>query len=786
MNYFRCTVGGSGNGNTVTVTCAEEFAGLTITLAKTGKTYTKTCPSTAPYTVTFNGVENGTYTVSTLYNGRTYSEVVLVQDISCNLSYGFSWGTWVNTASELNLSDYDSLDELLADESAVRELFLEHACVDYMASVAESNNDIETIINNDICAKRINLSDYALDYLYANEVIADLMDEADKYFYGEWCLMPQVPTMTSNTAPYGEASATTIYSSDYPAWRAFDSSMSTNGWSPTAAGSATSKIYYHFTDPVLLKKVKIAGRSTAGTGSSKYYSGYIIASNDGENWSTISDVITVYFDNTWQEVDINNTTEYLYVGFQTTYCDTTTGCNGVKLQVYAWAPKGNVPVMTSNTAPYGTAGATSESSTAAKKAWGAFDGNLSTAAEKSTSNSSDARIYYKFTNPVNVKKVNLGISVSSENSFDYKIQYSDDGTNWTDATDFDTYAHTVGWNSFDLEVPDCGYHLYWGMMKHFRTNWITYANELQFYGRELKVSVPVMTGDTAPYGEAFGSSSLASNYHYYNAFTPEGITVSSTKYGWLPASNETTNCYVGYDFGRKVKIAYVEVQEVAGSGSAANNSTVIEGSDDGSNYSAMSESITITRTKTGYIISAAEHRYFRMFFSTINSTGNRGVICNFYGLDYSEKEFEAGTTKKWLYDHGLELEIMEPYTTGSGTVTKFADYIALKGTGTNYYAGVVTANKVNGDLLRLKVGSSVYNSANTTRTALLIISDSKTYTYGSLTNYVASVFCSSSDGPNNNSLDMSSISTDNYVLVQVSASSSSTNWNLDVAELWLE
>ena len=62
MAYFDCIVGGSGKGNTVTVTCAEEFAGLTITLSKTGKTYTKTCPSTAPYVVTFNGVENGTYT----------------------------------------------------------------------------------------------------------------------------------------------------------------------------------------------------------------------------------------------------------------------------------------------------------------------------------------------------------------------------------------------------------------------------------------------------------------------------------------------------------------------------------------------------------------------------------------------------------------------------------------------------------------------------------------------------------------------------------------------------
>ena len=777
MNYFRCTVGGSGKGNTVTVTCAEEFAGLTITLAKTGKTYTKTCPSTAPYTVTFNGVENGTYTVSTLYNGRTYSEVVLVQDISCDLSYGFSWGTWVNTASELNLSDYDSLDELLADESAVRELFLEHACVDYMASVAESNNDIETIINNDICAKWINLSDYALDYLYANEVIADLMDEADKYFYGEWALMPQVPTMTSNTAPYGEAIGDATQSGG-PLYYAFDNNDTTRVYQPS---STTHRVGYHFTSSVTIKKFDFYVTSDG------IYTHIITlqCSDDGTTWTDVG----VYSANSNSKYSFNVDASYNAAYWRVESKLSTEAAYSypvTTLQFYAYAPKGNVPKMTSDTAPYGKV--ISSGANSSDYAWKAFDDDPATMFT-STGSSGGEFIGYKFVNPVNVRKIYLRLRrLNSAGTENYEFMGSNDNSTWTSLKTFShTYAEVGVAENFTEDITNTNYYLYYKLVRTSGVNRL-YALDFQLYGRELKVSVPVMTGDTAPYGEAFGSSLLASNYHYYNAFTPEGITVSSTKYGWLPASNETTNCYVGYDFGRKVKIAYVEVQEVAGSGSAANNSTVIEGSDDGSNYSAMSESITITRTKTGHVLSADEHRYFRMFFSTISGTGNRGVICNFYGLDYSEKEFESGTTKKWLYDHGVELETISAVTSSDTTfVTKNADNVEVQTTttGTNRIASAYAVVDTSPfSIARCKFGE-VFNPT-TNNIEFAVYSALPNYSQSGCSGYV--YFANgNSDLPYNCSLDISSVNlAAGYI--SVASRSSSTGYVRDAKlyELWLE
>lgn len=40
----------------------------------------------------------------------------------------------------------------------------------------------------------------------------------------------------------------------------------------------------------------------------------------------------------------------------------------------------------------------------------------------------------------------------------------------------------------------------------------------------------------------------------------------------------------------------------------------------------------------------------------------------FYGLDYIEKEFEEGTAKKWLYDHGVELETATANTSGGRAI----------------------------------------------------------------------------------------------------------------------
>ena len=319
MAYFDCIVGGSGKGNTLVVTCTDELAGATITCTNGTKTYTKTCPSTSPYEVTFYGLVAGTWTVSATVSGNTYTTTVVVVD--CAALLGFSWRTWVDTARFLDSTDYNSLDEVLADELAVRELCLEHNCVDYLADITTASEDVETIINNDLFAKWVNNSDYSLDILGANTVIKALMDEADKYGYGEWVITDNtttpptwgpkgnVPIMTSNTAPYGVASSSGALETGYEAWKAFDGigADAFDCWHSTQM--ANPWLQYKFTNPICVKKLFIKDRNSAVTA----FTTKLQASNDGITFTDIQN-LTDYVPSTNAEhvIDINNSEYYLY------------------------------------------------------------------------------------------------------------------------------------------------------------------------------------------------------------------------------------------------------------------------------------------------------------------------------------------------------------------------------------------------------------------------------------------------------------------------------------------
>ena len=142
-----------------------------------------------------------------------------------NLTFDlWSYSEWAASAGIT--TSYASLAALIADEKAVRQLMTAHASVDYFANCPDSTI-ISTVINNDLCAKWINLRDYALDTLSAKSNIKSVMDTADKYGYGEWGIVDStttpptwgplgnVPIMTANDAPYGEAFGSTLYSSLY-------------------------------------------------------------------------------------------------------------------------------------------------------------------------------------------------------------------------------------------------------------------------------------------------------------------------------------------------------------------------------------------------------------------------------------------------------------------------------------------------------------------------------------------------------------------------------------------
>lgn len=86
-NMFRCVLaGGGGAGIPLIVTCASGFAGLTITCTDGNTTLTGECPSSSPYEVTFQLPNIGTWTVSGVVSGTTYSESVLVNNFDVTLN----------------------------------------------------------------------------------------------------------------------------------------------------------------------------------------------------------------------------------------------------------------------------------------------------------------------------------------------------------------------------------------------------------------------------------------------------------------------------------------------------------------------------------------------------------------------------------------------------------------------------------------------------------------------------------------------------------------------------
>jgi hypothetical protein len=783
MAYFDCIVGGSGKGNTLVVTCADDLAGATITCTNGTKTYTKTCPSTAPYEVTFYGLAAGTWTVSATVSGNTYTTTVVVVDCAALLG-GFSWRTWVDTARFLDSSDYNSLDEVLADELAVRELCLEHACVDYLATVPSVNADIETVINNDLFAKWVNNSDYSLDVLGANVAIKALMDTANKYGYGEWTLVGQVPKMTSNTAPYGEVSASATLSG-YDAYKAFNSTNSGESDCWYAQGTRTGYLRYKFATPCCVKQVTMRNRNYGTTADTAPLTFEIRGSNDNfvnddnllgsfTNTNTASNGASSY--------DVNNDNEYLYYEINVL---STVSANNVsigQLQFYSWAPKGNVPVMTSDTAPYGEAiGSSVYNNNSNYARFKAFDGVITNgwAATAGTS----AWIGYKFANPVEVRKVRIKGHTATVNPTGL-IQYSDDNVTWNNTSS----SFTITGSEQEVDVASYGFHLYWKVYQTSTNSGETYNTYLlQFYGRELSVSVPAMTTNTTPYGEVSADKYFPSNGLPYYAFDGN----DSTSWGTYQQTDATKG-KIRYSFTTPVCVKEVLVY-VDYSGGYRAKDYKINASDDGVTYTPITSGTFTNKSQSTIEIVdlSSNNTPYRYWQLEVDSTYNGAVTIKtlqFYGLDYSEKEFEEGTTKKWLYDHGVELETFTTNTSGSGSVaTKDADslYNSVPASTNVSASALVNIDLTNYSLARMVVGKEAYGSVSNYASGGLVVLSTTTPTYNTspdAQNYPLPPI----NDKNNIALDISSFNTTKAIGIFMRNVSSGSLKKFRADEIWLE
>ena len=473
---------------------------------------------------------------------------------------------------------------------------------------------------------------------------------------------------------------------------------------------------------------------------------------------------------------VANDTAMKWLGLCDYVCDGIVAVTGAEAKLLGstyWERylKDYVPVMTSDSAPYGSAFFHTGTAASGGNPYKAFDGDETTRPQLS-SNVQTRGVGYKFTNPINVRKFYCYYMITGSYDIAIKLQYSDDGTNYTDA-----YSGTYEGNSRTyFDVDDCGYHIYWKVIITTETAASGCPYELQFYGRSLDVSVPVMTSNTAPYGEAFASSEFSSDRKAWNAFD----NVNSTRWN----SNYFTNSYVGYSHPSKFVLAKAVIGVPDLNDYTRIKNYHIEASNTG-NSDDWTTLYTGTATSTGAshlefvdISNTTEYKYYRLYvddcYSTIQGINIACHALQFFGKDYSEKEFETGTTRKWLYDHGVELENIEI----NDNTTKEDDYISIKGTTTTYYGMIVPTNSIDltdYSIERVKIGDVMSGNVQ-----IQASSDKTSYNSGRF-GYKA-VDVGSSDLPNNLYYDVSAVNQNAYpniVMAQV-------NSTIDISEWWLE
>jgi hypothetical protein len=135
-----------------------------------------------------------------------------------------------------------------------------------------------------------------------------------------------------------------------------------------------------------------------------------------------------------------------------------------------------VPTMTSDTTPSGQVIYVNQNSNYPKRL--AFDGNNSTWAIV-TNVVSDKSVGYKFTEPVNIRKVYHYSTNTNYKGFDANaiLQYSDDGSTWSGSAGIPGATDNTAHNNIIFD--NLGKHLYWSALDN--RDWS--LSTLQFYGR---------------------------------------------------------------------------------------------------------------------------------------------------------------------------------------------------------------------------------------------------------------------------------------------------------------
>lgn len=453
--------------------------------------------------------------------------------------------------------------------------------------------------------------------------------------------------------------------------------------------------------------------------------------------------------------------------------------------------KDHVPIMTSNTSPYGTASG-SNIYESGYDFYKAFDGDDTTMWRGSynTSYNASASGYLEFTfpNPICVKRVKYVVPILGS----AKPQTTDIlfvGYNGTEeipltiaSVDGDEYVlnNYVYVTKLRVTVTQKNLDPYARVMPAIAT--------LQFYGRSLNVSVPTMTSNTQPYGEVISNGTPYAPSSSEPQLPYEAFDNKTTTGTWL-YTTDGTKPYVGYDFKKEINLKYVYILGNGGSSDSLPHTSRFETSLDGITWTPFGTDVVRNNTSNSTDIrtnaEGVKCRYVRnIVVDTPVVSGKTRTLAilkmNFYGVDYSDR-----TERTYLYDHGVELVPWDAYSaSASNKAEKQSGRLYIDSTGaTSNLVSICTNNAI--DLtpysrVRAIADDTLYRSAGTIYGAIAV--GSAMHKGGGFLAYCDLV---DSVVPNHASIDVSAINESLYI--DFTHKSSGANLvKSTINEIWLE
>ena len=274
-------------------------------------------------TETFKDLESGFYRLRNYKSDLFPGSVAVTGTMQKNVVGGHHTGTIITTdgVNYTRFADYDSSGTLVSDTGWKK------MSVDTLTTMEQV--EASTDLSKPVGAGAVQELNSSIGDI--SGFITDTYDSIGAYI--QYCVdngylpdidrYPLIPTMTSNTAPSGVASASNVYSSDYDAYKAFDDDIST-WWD--ANGGVGNWLQYKFTKKVCVKK--LIAKDNNGTNHMGVFK--LQGSNDG---SSFTDIATINAKNTNSVTqNIANTNYYQY--YRVVSVSDTSGFTLSSLQLY--------------------------------------------------------------------------------------------------------------------------------------------------------------------------------------------------------------------------------------------------------------------------------------------------------------------------------------------------------------------------------------------------------------------------------------------------------------------